>query len=305
MSLSSPAARQGNALFTQTPGLDALTAPVHVGEVTIAVHDLDRVARFYETVIGLDRLDAGRDHVRLGVDGVPLLLLEHRPSAVRESLSDAGLFHTAFLVPSRAALGAWLLGALAARTPIEGASDHAVSEAIYLSDPEGNGIEIYADRPRSAWPRHGSEIEMITVGLDVDGLLAEGRTLGPPTGRIASGTRIGHIHLKVGDVAEAERFWAVALGFDVTHRRPGAAFYSTGGYHHHVATNSWRSRGAGPRLGETTGLVGFELVAADEAAFAAMADRLTKLGAVTRADGAVAIRDPSGVEVALKSPSAA
>jgi catechol 2,3-dioxygenase len=148
--------------------VESLNAPVHPGAPTLVVHDLGRVAGYYEERIGLSRIDADSDTVRLGAGGVVLLVLRKRQSAEREPPGLAGLYHTAFLVPSSAELGAWLRKAIEAQLPFDGAADHLVSESLYLSDPEGNGIEVYADRPRSGWKWNDAIVEMRNSELDVN-----------------------------------------------------------------------------------------------------------------------------------------
>lgn len=283
-------------------GLPAATdAPLHVGHVTLAARDATALAGFYEAVIGLERLDATRERVELGAGGTRLLVLENRPLAARDTGRVPGLFHTAFLMPSREELGRWLAGALDRGGAPTGASNHKVSEAIYLDDPEGNGIEVYADRPRSEWRRKGEEYEMTTERLDVPDLLAAGRGLGAPSTTAPAGMRIGHIHLRVDDIGRAEAFYAGGLGLAVTHRRPGALWFGSGGYHHHVATNTWRSAGAGPRPAGTTGLVEFTLVAKDVSTLNDVRGRLARLGAATGAGGdGTGVRDPAGIAIALR-----
>ncbi|MBI3674724.1 MAG: VOC family protein, partial [Rhizobiales bacterium] len=196
---------------------------------------------------------------------------------------EAGLFHTAFLLPSRAVLGRWLAHTARTGLALLGASDHIVSEAVYLNDPEDNGIEVYADRAIAEWRRSDGMIEMSTAPLDLDSLVAAGD--GKAWTGMPAASFIGHVHLQVGDLAEAERFYAGLFGFDVTYRVPGATFYSSGGYHHHLATNVWSSRGAGIRQEPVTGLRAVELVAASPA----IRDRL----------GAAEIRDPWGTAIGL------
>jgi catechol 2,3-dioxygenase len=280
----------------------ATDAPLHVGDVTLAARDASALARFYETVIGLERLGATPERVELGAGGIRLLVLENRPLAARDAGRAPGLFHTAFLMPSREELGRWLAGALELGIAPTGASNHKVSEAIYLDDPEGNGIEVYADRPRSEWRRSGDEYEMTTERLDVPALLAAGRGLGAPATSAPAGMRIGHIHLRVDDIARAEAFYAGGLGLAVTHRRPGALWFGSGGYHHHVAANTWRSAGSGPRPAGTTGLVEFTLVAKDLATLNDVRHRLARLGVAIEASGdAIRVNDPAGLTIAWKS----
>ena len=230
--------------------------PIAISAVTLAVRDLDRVAGFYQDAIGLAVIETGPDSVWLGAGGRKLLQLLHRPDFLPVDPGAAGLFHTAFLLPTRADLGRWLRHATAHHLPIEGAADHLVSEAVYLTDPEGNGIEIYADRPRTAWRWEGSQVVMANARLDLAALMAlddQPSTGAPP------GTTIGHVHLQVGDVAAAEPFYTAGLGLAVTRRWPQALFLSTGGYHHYIALNTWRSQGAGPRDPARAGLAAVTL----------------------------------------------
>lgn len=230
-----------------------------VGSVTLTVHDPARVAGFYERVVGLHRLAGDGEEVRLGVGGRTLMRLRRDRAARVGSPREAGLFHTAFLLPDRAALGRWLAHAAGLRLRLQGAADHAVSEALYLADPEGNGVEIYADRPPGTWRREGAMVAMTTEPLDLADLLAAGA--GGAWRGIPEAGRIGHVHLQVGEAAAAEPFYAGALGLEVTGRFAGAAFFAADRYHHHLATNSWNSRGAPPRTGPATGLseIGLEV----------------------------------------------
>jgi catechol 2,3-dioxygenase len=236
------------------------TERLAIGEVALRVRDLDRVTRFYRDAIGLEEGPAPDGAVGLGAGGVRLLTLVGDPEARAPDPLSAGLFHTAFLLPSRAALAGWLAHAIARGLTIDGASDHLVSEAIYLADPEGNGIEVYADRPRSAWRWDAAGVAMDTRPLDCRGLLA---TAPGPVRILPPGTRVGHVHLKVGDTIEAESFWTATLGMEVTSRRPGAVFMAADRYHHHVAANVWMSRGAGPRDPQMTGLLWFSVAGRD------------------------------------------
>ncbi|MDS9466963.1 VOC family protein [Paracoccus sp. MBLB3053] len=225
-------------------------APIQVGRVALTVKDIAAVGDFYQRIIGLQRLSGSGEELVLGVDRTPLLDLRQDKSA-RHRPNEAGLFHTAFLLPDRVALGSWLRFVAEQRIGLDGASDHLVSEAIYLHDPEGNGIEVYVDRPRKDWRWHGSEVEMDTKPADLQGLLDLGDD-GWTTA--ATGTVLGHVHLQVGDVAQAEDFYINELGLDRTSHRFGASFFASGGYHHHLAGNIWNSRGAGKRSKGATGL---------------------------------------------------
>lgn len=224
-------------------------APLAVERVALTVRDLDRLSTFYQRLLGFEVLSANGEEQLLGLDGHALLALR-QDRAARPYPHGAGLFHTAFLLPDRADLGRWLRYAVGSGLRLTGASDHLVSEALYLRDPEGNGIEIYADRPRDQWLTQGHEVVMDTVPLDLDDLAkAPGDWQGAPRGMT-----IGHVHLQVGDIPGAEAFYADKLGLDVMARVPQASFYASGGYHHHIATNTWNSAGAGPRAADATGL---------------------------------------------------
>ena len=252
----------------------AETVPLRAAAVALVVRDLDRMSAFYRDVIGLAVVGQDTGLVRLGAGGVALLDLLHRPDALPQDPASAGLYHTAFLLPSRADLGRWLDHARRSGVRLEGAADHLVSEAVYLSDPEGNGIELYADRPKSLWrwtgPAGASQVEMANSKLDVPGLLAEAVT--PWTGA-PDGTCVGHVHLRVGDVTRAVEFYAGTLGLAVTRIWPQAAFMSTGGYHHHLAANIWHSAGAGPRDPAQAGLAWVTMEAATPTIAEAIARR--------------------------------
>lgn len=273
--------------------LEARDAPLYIGAVTLRVLDLAGLTAFYRDGIGLAVIEQGAGFATLGVDGEVLVRLEQ--GATRPT-SSAGLFHLAILLPSRSALADWLAHATAMQLLLEGASDHLVSEAIYLSDPEGNGIEIYRDRPRAEWPRRAGAIQMATDRLDLRALLGEARP-GPFSG-LASGTRMGHVHLRVGDTAAAERFYGDVLGFELMVRYPGASFLASGGYHHHIAGNVWQSRGAGPRQTGEAGLDHFEIIARDPMSFDAMRTRILAGGGADLASG-VSVSDPWGNRLVL------
>ena len=192
---------------------------LRIGTVVLTVHDLDRVGRFYREVVGLRELGRDGDILRLGTGTTVLIELRRDAQARFRSPRDAGLFHTAFLLPSRADLGRWTRHAARERFPIEGVADHGVSEAIYLSDPEGNGIEIYSDRPRDTWAWSGGTIAMRTDPLDTDALM---RDAGPTAwDGVPEGSTVGHVHLQVGAIAPAEAFYEGVLGVPLTARYPG------------------------------------------------------------------------------------
>lgn len=269
--------------------------PIRIAGVDLTVRDLDRTLAFYRDEIGLALIDRDAAGARLGAGDIPFLTLWHRPDALPDDPRSAGLFHTAFLMPTRADLARFVLHVARRRTPISGVADHLVSEAIYLDDPEGNGVELYFDRPPETWTRRGGEIEITTDPLDLDDLT---RAAGDDTvfAGAPAGARIGHVHLRVGDMPAAERFYHDLLGFDVTRRLHGAAFMSSGGYHHHVAANTWRSSGAGPRDEGRAGLA-LLTIEAEPAAHEALAARLDAAG-LGGIEGEV--RDPWGTRIRAK-----
>jgi catechol 2,3-dioxygenase len=277
----------------------ASRTPLHIGAVALTVRDLDRVSAFYRDAIGLSVLDRGSAGATLGAGGVPLVELEHRPSALPDDSRTAGLYHTAFLMPTRGDLARWILHVARNKVPLTGASDHAVSEAFYLDDPEGNGVEVYCDRPAESWEWTGDALKITTDPLDVDDILREVIPTASYPGA-PDGLRIGHLHLRVGDVARAETFYRDALGLAVTRRRHGATFLSSGRYHHHIAGNVWHSAGAGRRDEDRAGLAWLALEAADADAFAAVKARLAQAGAALAATGAaIEATDPWGTRLRI------
>jgi catechol 2,3-dioxygenase len=270
--------------------MSTASAPLEISRVVLTVHDLPRVADFYRRTLGLVDLRTAADRLTLGAGDHALVELVGDPAARRSDPREAGLFHTAFLMPSRPALARWLVHAAEIGIRLQGASDHLVSEAIYLADPEGNGIEVYADRPRDRWHAPDGSIRMATERLDLDNLArsADGPWDGAPDGLV-----VGHVHLQVGAIPEAETFYSTVLGLPVMARYPGAAFYGSGGYHHHIATNVWNSRGAGLRSAPSTGLSRLVL-----AADADIVQAIESRGVMRQ------MRDPWGTEIALEPKAA-
>jgi catechol 2,3-dioxygenase len=269
----------------------ASRTPLHVGAIGLVARDLDLLAGYYQKLLGLTVLDRSERMVRLGVAGVTLIDIEHRPNAKPDDPREAGLYHTAFLMPTRADHARWILHIAKNRIPITGASDHGVSEAFYLDDPEGNGIEVYNDRPQERWQRQDGLIVMNTKQLDVEAILREVDPTNTDYPAAPEGLRIGHIHLRVGNVEQAESFYRGTIGLDLTRRRGGATFMSSGGYHHHVGANVWHSDGAGRRDPERAGLAWYSLEASSVATIDTIGGRLP---------GAGAPRDPTahGIETA-------
>ena len=274
-----------------------------VGPVGLTVRDLDGTREFYERVVGLRALDRDGAGATLGSeDGRSLVELVHEPDAPPRPLGTTGLFHLAILVPDRAELARSLRRVIEVGERLAGASDHLVSEALYLADPEGNGIEIYRDRPRDEWRRDGDELRMATLPLDLRGLIGELDGDAQPN-VLPAGTRIGHVHLNVSDLDAAERFYAGLLGFDVTAREyPGALFMSAGGYHHHVGVNTWIGEGAPSAPVGAAGLRSFAVELPDAGAVDRAVERLEASGLdVRRADGSAGVRDPSGNGIVLEA----
>ncbi|TPL71352.1 VOC family protein [Mesorhizobium sp. B2-3-15] len=278
---------------------DMNAAPMRIGTVTLKVRDLDTVSSFYQRVLGLIPAAESKGSVTLGANGTSMVTLHGDPTLSPGDPRQAGLFHTAFLLPSRADLGRWLSFVTAAEIRIQGASDHIVSEALYLSDPEGNGIEVYADRPVSRWRDQDGNIQMATERLDVEDLLkAAGET---EWAGFPEGGSIGHVHLQVGDTAVADRFYRDVLGFDVAVDYPGATFYGSGGYHHQLAGNVWNSRGVAGRPSGTAGLEEVEIIARDADVLASLVARAEGMAiAHTNERSAVRFSDPWGTAIKIR-----
>jgi catechol 2,3-dioxygenase len=242
----------------------AATTPVSVSRVGLKARDADALAAFYRSVVGLHELSRDGGTITLGSPGRPLLVLENDPAAKADDPRAAGLFHTAFLVPSRADLGRWINHAVADGIRIDGASDHIVSEALYLSDPEGNGIEIYADRPHGNWKWRDGMVEMATHRMDIPAVVGSVPEGDAGWKGMLENTIIGHVHLRVGDPRAAEDFWHREFGFDTVAKYGAqAVFLSSGGYHHHIGANTWQSAGAGPRDPARSGLSWVEMRSAN------------------------------------------
>lgn len=278
-----------------------------IGRAALRVADLEETTAFYRDVVGLSVLDRDADRASLGVDGTALLVLERDPDRPERGRTDAGLFHTAFRVPSRAALGE-ALARVRDRWRLDGASDHLVSEALYLDDPEGNGVEIYRDRPREEWPVDEGTVRMATEPLDVRGVAAAGEAAsgGDLVDDAPPGTDVGHVHLEVTSLPAFEAVYVDGLGFEVGMSGPNVRFVAAGGYHHHLGANTWRGRTT-PAAGR--GLAWFEVVVPDDDALDAVRGRLdaiasdgeVELVVEGREDG-IAVTDADGIEVRIRTP---
>jgi catechol 2,3-dioxygenase len=230
-----------------------LSAGTTMDAVTLRVGDLDLMTGYYSDAIALAPIEErtrGREvHRVLGRGATPMIRLVHTPELPAGNRREAGLFHTAFLFDDPTSLAATVYrAALDPRSHFTGSADHLVSEAFYFTDPEGNGIELYVDRPRQQWTRAGGELQMATLPLDPNAYLRSHLTREAVDAGPALAGRIGHVHLQVGDLATARDFYVDTLGFEITMASyPGALFAAAGGYHHHLGLNTWNSRGAGPR----------------------------------------------------------
>jgi catechol 2,3-dioxygenase len=274
---------------------ETLAADTAMGAVTLLVGDLDGMTRYYRDVVTLEVLTAEGDTVTLGRAGRRLVVLRHEPSLRHAAPGSAGLFHTAILFESQAALAAALYSvARQAPQTFTGSADHLVSEAFYFTDPEGNGIELYRDRARTQWSWTHGQVEMATLFLDPNAFLEEHLTEEGAAGATAAdAASIGHVHLSVGDVATARAFYVDALGFETTAALGNQAlFVSAGGYHHHMAMNVWNSRGAGPRM-PALGLGRVDLALSSADALGELSERLAHHGVAVRDDGrTVSFDDP-------------
>lgn len=298
MTTSNPAQAAGAASGFRLPD------QARIGTVRLRVADLARSLAFYTDVLGFHatRGEGGVATLSAGEGGPVLVELHERPGARPAPRRGAvGLYHFAVLVPSRAELGRVLARIRASGWGGLGASDHLVSEALYLSDPDGNGVEVYRDRPRSEWRMNGDELSMATVPLDLAALLRDAAPAGD--GRLAAGTTIGHVHLHVASLEGADAFLRGALGMDLrVWSYPGALFFAAGGYHHHVGTNVWAGPDA-PRAGEDdAGLIDWELLVPARADADAVAASLRERGfAPEEIDGGWGVVDPSGIALRVRA----
>ncbi len=261
-----------------------LPAATAMDAVTLHVADLPGMTAYYRDALGLVELDAPDGSTHLGRGATTLVVLVHTPGLPAPKAGEAGLFHTALLFPDRAGLADAV--ARAAQHPSSryvGSADHLVSNAFYFTDPEDNGIELYWDRPRDRWRHEGGRVVMGSEALDPNAFLRE--HVGAPLDQPArSGAEVGHVHLKVGDVATARAFYVDALGFEVTAEWNGALFVAAGGYHHHMAMNTWASRGAGARAA-TIGLGQVSIALPTRGDLDALAGRLRAARVDVRDDG--------------------
>ncbi|ALC83630.1 MULTISPECIES: VOC family protein [Bacillus] len=271
-----------------------------VNQVDIKVQNLERSLAFYQNVIGFQLLEQADNKAFLTADGkTPLLIIEQPEYVIPKQPRKTGLYHFALLLPSRPDLASVLNHLIEIGYPLQGASDHLVSEALYLGDPDGNGIEIYADRPSSLWDWNDKEVVMATKALDADGLLAEGKGL--QWAGLPAGTLLGHIHLHVSEMENTKEFYTKGLGFQIVSRYGNQVlFLSTGGYHHHIGLNTWNGVGAQKPAENSVGLKSFSLVLPDEETRKKTIEQLTTIGAAVKKENDIVItHDPSGNQIQL------
>lgn len=263
-----------------------IPASTHIGFAHLQVADLQRSMAFYNRLLGFRQMPSNSqshttDSVDLSATGSPPLILRltAKTGAIRKPHGTTGLYHIAIRLPSRAALGHTFRRIVEYQWPIQGAADHLVSEAIYMADPDGNGLELYVDRTRAEWPRQGEQIVMATDPLDLRGLLAVSDSDGGPTDGIHPLTDIGHMHIQVSDLEVAEKFYSGILGLQVMQRSyPGALFLAAGGYHHHLGVNIWGVRPGSHPPADAVGMLAFSLVIPDPSGRQKLLERVQASG---------------------------
>jgi len=270
------------------------TATIHpatdVGTVTLKVADLARSITFYTQLIGFEALQRGDHNAVLGAGTRPILLLKEVPGASRLARNVTGLYHAAILFPDRHSLAVKIAQIKNINYPF-GYSDHLVSEAFYLDDPDANGLELYRDRPRSEWTWIDGQVQMALDPIDFDSFFAEikdgDEAMNTPLAPV--GTKLGHMHLRVGNIPDAERFYHEVLGFDIVALMPEALFVSAGGYHHHIGMNTWESKNGKLPIEPSAGLREFSLVLPDQAELDRLTNQIEVAGVAVERNGESAI----------------
>lgn len=277
------------SLFPSTLTRGALV----LGPVELSVSDLDGSVLFYRDVLGMTVLGRVSGTATLGLPGQPMLSLTARPGAQPALPTSPGLYHLALLLPTRADLARWVQHAASLGLRL-GRSDHLVSEAFYLQDPDGHGIEVYRDRPHDSWSWQDGQVKMAGDPIDIGSLLAEPGAEVPFT-HLPDGSTLGHVHLRVTDLAATETFYHDVLGFDIVARWPGALFISVGGYHHHFGLNSWQSENGAAAPGETSQLLGVNVRLPATEDLNRLTIRLQQATLpFTRQGGTLIVQDPAG-----------
>ena len=281
--------------------MEAIHPKTQIGVVSLTVADFERSLPYYRRSIGLKLLSRDANIAVLGTAERPLLELVEKPGATVPR-GHTGLYHFALLVPSRLELAKTFKNLVDTETPLGGFSDHSVSEAIYLSDPDGNGIEIYRDRRREEWPMQNGRLQMNTLPLDLQSLVGELNGQSREWHGLHDGTKMGHIHLHIRDVDEAEEFYCDILGFERMMRYgPSAGFVSAGGYHHHIGLNTWAGKGAPPPPEGSAGLRYFQILLPSQDALTAVEQSLKAHNvSYEQQVGSVALQDPSKNSLLLK-----
>ncbi len=295
--------QQINKVNQTVPRLHPAT---EVGTVTLKVADLARSLVFYTQVIGLEALRQDGRSATLGVGDRPIVLLEEIPGAARLSRNVTGLYHAAILFPDRHSLAVKITQLVNLGIEI-GSGDHLVSEAFYLDDPDGNGLELYRDRPRAEWVWSEGQVAMATDPINFEDFFAEVKAGDPALREVKApaGTKLGHMHLRVGNIAEAERFYHGVLGFDVVVKFPTALFVSAGGYHHHIGMNIWESRNGKPAPEQMVGLREYSIVFPDQAELDRVITQIETVGvAVERSGESMSVLDPAQNRIQLSLASA-
>ncbi len=251
--------------------MGTLTKNIKLGTIELNVFDLRLEKDFYHKIMELDILQEEKNSVTLGLYKNPLITLHHSPHLEKAEENHAGLYHFAILFSSRGDLSR-MIHKVATKTPqhFQGTADHLVSEAFYFQDPEGNGIELYYDRDKSLWKKENGQIKMASIFIEPNEYLKKYIALEEKNTEV----KMGHFHLKVGDIKKAKEFYVDVLGFDVTAELPGALFVSVGGYHHHFGLNSWQSEGA-PARTESLGLNKLQIILSKKGDLESLKERLT------------------------------
>ncbi len=278
-----------------------LDPATHVGLVTIAVSSLERSLRYYQNGLGFTVKEQKEGLVLLGAaTGLPILVLIEQPNAQPQPARTTGLYHFAILLPTRKDLGRFLSHLVESRTPLGGYADHLVSEALYLSDPDGNGIEVYHDRPRSTWTWHNGHVDMVSDPIDLEALVAEGRQDNSTWSGLPAHTTLGHMHLRVGNIPQGVQFYHDVLGFDIVQQMPSALFVSAGGYHHHIGMNIWESRNGPQPPHNAVGLRFFTIQLPNAAALTNVIARLQAASVpVEQQEVGVILHDPWNNKILL------
>jgi catechol 2,3-dioxygenase len=296
-----------STIASKTGAASRLPADARIGRVRLRVGDIGRALELYRDVLGLEvARDEGARVTLAPRDSAgkrEVIILEEQSGIARRPARpvSTGLYHVALLVPGRRDLGRSLLRLHESGYPLRGMSDHAVSESLYLDDPFGNGLEIYADRPRTSWPIQDGVVQMTVDPMDVEGVVADGRERPEPWKGLSADTVVGHVHLTVSRMERAVAFYRDVVGFDVMMRIPSLTAVSAGGYHHHLNLNTWAGEGAPPDSDRVAGLLGWELVVPGSQERRALVDRLGAAGTLTGSPGGITATDPDRIPFELEA----